>query len=347
MRDINKFSNNVMARQLYLTLAAELGGPPAQPRAGGARQSNACSVPRASSATSSRAKTARACRATSARARPPRGAAAGSVEESRDAGVHVSRSPSWLPTARCASACTSTAPSGNAHIKTGLLHDTRSIAGYVLDRSGRRHALVMIANHPAPAGEAAFDALLQWVRARGPAPPTAESTRRLDRCVHDDRPAPAPRGLRRPLVGGVDAHLRAQPRYGAREVEVVDRRVLDTTVSRAGSTRVVSAQITSFQSRMSTSSSHHDDELRVHELAQEAPDAEHHRAWRGRGTASSCSPPRAGSCILPAAGRNRRSRETASAAAARTPRSARRRASPARRAACRCRWSGRSGRAAS
>src|SRR5262245_25293605 len=31
VRDINKLSNNVMARQLYLTLGAELGGPPARP----------------------------------------------------------------------------------------------------------------------------------------------------------------------------------------------------------------------------------------------------------------------------------------------------------------------------
>jgi D-alanyl-D-alanine carboxypeptidase/D-alanyl-D-alanine-endopeptidase (penicillin-binding protein 4) len=31
VRDINKFSNNVMARQLYLTLAAEMGGAPARP----------------------------------------------------------------------------------------------------------------------------------------------------------------------------------------------------------------------------------------------------------------------------------------------------------------------------
>jgi D-alanyl-D-alanine carboxypeptidase/D-alanyl-D-alanine-endopeptidase (penicillin-binding protein 4) len=56
--------------------------------------------------------------------------------------------------------------SGNAHVKTGLLVDTRAMAGYVLDRGGRRHALVMIANHPnAPQAEAAFDALLQWTRA--------------------------------------------------------------------------------------------------------------------------------------------------------------------------------------
>jgi D-alanyl-D-alanine carboxypeptidase len=53
---------------------------------------------------------------------------------------------------------------GNAHIKTGLLMDARSIAGYVLDRNGRRHAVVMLVNHPnAPQSEAALDAMLRWV----------------------------------------------------------------------------------------------------------------------------------------------------------------------------------------
>ena len=37
---------------------------------------------------------------------------------------------------------------GSAHIKTGLLSDARAIAGYVLDRNGRRHVVVMIVNHP-------------------------------------------------------------------------------------------------------------------------------------------------------------------------------------------------------
>jgi D-alanyl-D-alanine carboxypeptidase/D-alanyl-D-alanine-endopeptidase (penicillin-binding protein 4) len=66
------------------------------------------------------------------------------------------------------------AVAGNAHVKSGLLSDARAIGGYVLDRSGRRHAVVMIANHAnAHQAEPAFDALLQWVRsgarARGPA----------------------------------------------------------------------------------------------------------------------------------------------------------------------------------
>jgi D-alanyl-D-alanine carboxypeptidase/D-alanyl-D-alanine-endopeptidase (penicillin-binding protein 4) len=62
---------------------------------------------------------------------------------------------------------------GNAHIKTGLLADVRAIAGYVLDRDGRRYVVVMIVNHPkAHEAEAAVDALLEWVydSARGRAP---------------------------------------------------------------------------------------------------------------------------------------------------------------------------------
>jgi D-alanyl-D-alanine carboxypeptidase/D-alanyl-D-alanine-endopeptidase (penicillin-binding protein 4) len=73
---------------------------------------------------------------------------------------------------------------GHAHIKTGLLSDVRSAAGYVLDRHGRRQAVVMLINHPnAPQADAAFDALLAWVyegatsrarpraRPRGASPP--------------------------------------------------------------------------------------------------------------------------------------------------------------------------------
>jgi D-alanyl-D-alanine carboxypeptidase/D-alanyl-D-alanine-endopeptidase (penicillin-binding protein 4) len=53
---------------------------------------------------------------------------------------------------------------GQAHIKTGLLNDARAMAGYVLDRAGKRHVVVMLVNHPnAPQADAAQDALLAWV----------------------------------------------------------------------------------------------------------------------------------------------------------------------------------------
>jgi D-alanyl-D-alanine carboxypeptidase/D-alanyl-D-alanine-endopeptidase (penicillin-binding protein 4) len=53
---------------------------------------------------------------------------------------------------------------GSAHIKTGLLSDARTIAGYVLDRQGRRQVVVMMVNHPrAPEADAAMDALIDAV----------------------------------------------------------------------------------------------------------------------------------------------------------------------------------------
>ena len=54
---------------------------------------------------------------------------------------------------------------GNAHIKTGLLQDVRSIAGYVLDRQGRRYLVVMLINHPRASseGEPVLNAMLEWV----------------------------------------------------------------------------------------------------------------------------------------------------------------------------------------
>lgn len=56
---------------------------------------------------------------------------------------------------------------GQAHIKTGSLTGVRSIAGYVLDAQGNRSVVVFMVNHAnAPAAQAAMDALLQWVHNR-------------------------------------------------------------------------------------------------------------------------------------------------------------------------------------
>jgi D-alanyl-D-alanine carboxypeptidase/D-alanyl-D-alanine-endopeptidase (penicillin-binding protein 4) len=57
---------------------------------------------------------------------------------------------------------------GQAHIKTGSLEGVRSIAGYVLDKGGRRWIVVFFVNHANAGGaQAAQDALLQWVYERG------------------------------------------------------------------------------------------------------------------------------------------------------------------------------------
>jgi D-alanyl-D-alanine carboxypeptidase/D-alanyl-D-alanine-endopeptidase (penicillin-binding protein 4) len=53
---------------------------------------------------------------------------------------------------------------GQAYLKTGSLEGVRGIAGYLLDKQGRRHIVVFMVNHQ-NAGQAqpAFDALLEWL----------------------------------------------------------------------------------------------------------------------------------------------------------------------------------------
>ncbi len=52
---------------------------------------------------------------------------------------------------------------GSAHLKTGSLRDVAAVAGYVHAASGKRYCLVAIVNHAnAGAARAAFDALVDW-----------------------------------------------------------------------------------------------------------------------------------------------------------------------------------------
>lgn len=52
---------------------------------------------------------------------------------------------------------------GSAHLKTGSLRDVAGVAGYVHGMSGKRYVLVAIANHPnANAARPAIEALIEW-----------------------------------------------------------------------------------------------------------------------------------------------------------------------------------------
>ena len=56
---------------------------------------------------------------------------------------------------------------GRAHIKTGTLDGVKTASGYALDALGRRYAFTFLINHPkSQAGSAAIDALLVWVAQR-------------------------------------------------------------------------------------------------------------------------------------------------------------------------------------
>ena len=163
VRDINKYSSNVMARQLYLTLAAETAGPPARAEdaAAALRQfvekkgirapelvlengSGLSRVERASAATI--------------------GALLQAAWKSPVMPEFAASLPLLGADGTLRKRMKGERVAGRAHVKTGLLVDARSMAGYVLDRHGRRQVVVMVANHPrAPDAELAFDALLLWV----------------------------------------------------------------------------------------------------------------------------------------------------------------------------------------
>lgn len=160
--DINKYSNNPMARNLLLTIAAESASP-ATPEAASARVGVWLSEA-----------------GIDARSVVLRNGSGLSREESISADTLAAllqrawRQPTMpefiasLPVAgvdgTMARRFADSPLRGRAHIKTGSLDDVASIAGYVTARSGRRIAVVCMINHPnANDARAAFDRLLAWV----------------------------------------------------------------------------------------------------------------------------------------------------------------------------------------
>jgi len=167
VRDINKFSNNTMAEQLFLTLAwnanAELSA----------------------SATDVRQEQARAVLMQWLHQRL--GAAADSVVVANGSGLAretriSARTLGQLLQWDWASAFMpelmsslplngvdgtlrrSTAQAGRAHLKTGSMRDVVAVAGYVLADNGRRYILVAVINDPnAGAARPALDAAIDWV----------------------------------------------------------------------------------------------------------------------------------------------------------------------------------------
>jgi D-alanyl-D-alanine carboxypeptidase/D-alanyl-D-alanine-endopeptidase (penicillin-binding protein 4) len=167
VRDMNKFSNNVMARQLYLTLGAEAAGPPA--RAGKSRDAvKAWLAQKGINAPELEIENG------SGLSRVERISAA-NLAALLVAGFRSPVMPELLASLPLAAVDGTMrrrlryeGVAGQAHIKTGTLADARAIAGYVLDRRGRRQAVVMFVNHPnAGAAQAAQDALLAWVYEAG------------------------------------------------------------------------------------------------------------------------------------------------------------------------------------
>jgi D-alanyl-D-alanine carboxypeptidase/D-alanyl-D-alanine-endopeptidase (penicillin-binding protein 4) len=164
VRDINKFSNNVMARQLFLALSAGWNGQPASLAASQQR------VP--------------AWLAEIGLSMPElvldNGSGLSRTERISAASLAALLAHAWgspvmpefvasLPLVGVDGTMRRrAAAAGFAHVKSGQLNDVRAIAGYVLAASGRRYLVVGILNHPnAPAARAVHDELLRWVFSKG------------------------------------------------------------------------------------------------------------------------------------------------------------------------------------
>ena len=176
VRDINKFSNNVMAQQLLLTLALQRpGATRATPEAGREVLRQWLSQRQGESlegvVIDNGSGLSRETRVSVALlARLLQSAWASPVMPELMASLPVTGLDGTLRRAQ------STA--GQAHLKTGSLRDVAGVAGYVLGTSGKRYVLVAMISHPnANAARAALDALVQWTiddnpRSRRPAEPT-------------------------------------------------------------------------------------------------------------------------------------------------------------------------------
>ena len=166
IRDINKFSNNVMARQLYLTLGAEQFGPPATPRKGaeaieGWLAAKGLDFPELVLENGSGLSRLERI--------SPRhlGMLLVSASNSPVFGEFESSLPIVAVDGTMKKRLQDHAVAGHAHIKTGSLEGVRSVAGYVFDAKGRRMAVVAMVNHArASAARPVLDALLQWVYER-------------------------------------------------------------------------------------------------------------------------------------------------------------------------------------
>jgi D-alanyl-D-alanine carboxypeptidase/D-alanyl-D-alanine-endopeptidase (penicillin-binding protein 4) len=162
VHDTNKFSNNVMAEQLFLTLARQARPDvPADP-AGGRQALQQWMHARWSDANLQGTVIDNG----SGLSRDTRVSAlliSQLLQEAWASPVMAELMGSLPISGLDGTLRRSKASVGRAHLKTGSLRDVAAVAGYVLGDSGKRYVLVAVLNHPdANAARPALDALVQW-----------------------------------------------------------------------------------------------------------------------------------------------------------------------------------------
>lgn len=165
VRDINKYSNNVMTQQLFLTLSLQAHG---QGTLAGSRAllqdwwrqrlgiTEAPQIANGSGLSRSDRVSAGAL------ARLLQYAWASPLMPELMSSLPISGQDGTLRRSRWSAR-------GQAHLKTGSLRDVASVAGFVHAEGGRRYVLVALVNHPnAGAVRPAIEALVDWVAQQPP-----------------------------------------------------------------------------------------------------------------------------------------------------------------------------------
>jgi D-alanyl-D-alanine carboxypeptidase/D-alanyl-D-alanine-endopeptidase (penicillin-binding protein 4) len=168
VRDINKFSNNVMAKQLFMTLPLQRApGVPASAESARehlrrwlAERTGELPADTVIDNGSGLSRDTRLSAALLARV----------LMLAYDSAVMPELMSSLPLSGVDGTMRRSRATPGRAHLKTGSLRDVAGRAGYVLSDSGRRYVVVAIINHPnANTARPALDALVQWAINDAPA----------------------------------------------------------------------------------------------------------------------------------------------------------------------------------
>ena len=166
IRQVNKHSNNVMARMTLLTLGAEINGPGATAQSGGRAVRQILQNQGVDT-------TGWVLDNGSGLSRQGRVTAHG-LAQMLDVAWRSPMMPEFVSSLAISGVdgtvrrrLRAEDTRGQAHLKTGTLRDSRALAGYVRGASGKRYILVSLVNDPGAAAVRPFDdAVVEWLAAR-------------------------------------------------------------------------------------------------------------------------------------------------------------------------------------
>lgn len=163
IRDINKWSNNLMARQLLLTIGAEKSGVPAT-ESKGITAVNSWLMTKGFNFNELVVENGSGLSRIERISAEHLGRMLVSAYSSPVMPEFMASLPILAQDGTVKKRLNDSQSSGRAHLKTGSIDGVSAIAGYEIDANSHRHVLVMLVNHAnAAASKSAQDALIEWI----------------------------------------------------------------------------------------------------------------------------------------------------------------------------------------